>query len=735
MLLGYGKADLLLRKADTARDNRNWQEAATWYQRYIRSKPDDAAIWIQLGHARKESGDLDGAESAYLRGLALATQSADAHLQIGHLYNLKGDLRRASTHYRRSYELDPQTPFAATALSALGENLEPGMSIDDSLALDERVDRLDAEFAKHRAANETLFRSLNDFLTNAASLQAFGFRLSDLDQRLHARLDEMTAWLTTLREAEVGHDDVSMRMRLVDDQMMKLLGFVSESRALGFTLAGATKRLDVIEAWREATEPRVCDVEDLAARLQVVASDLAVVSAKLTDTRAEASEWHSAMTAEQVQRKGITGRLDALAAQVAHLTDKDAAADVYRGKADTGLLKAQSAIAAIASGQATSEKDFEAWRSSVEKRLEEMAQAPMRLAALSEEMSEKVREANDTRAAALAQALSRARADIAALATRLSALPEPTTLDTSALVRLLKDPSAADALPAALAPHFASAEALRTQEGRIATVEAVTARFDQGFLAQLSDAASKAALMDERWQRADDYWQRVDAMLAYLLGRVEFVRREMMFEFHHGRSKPDLSALEIETRVISVDKFKLQSDSPRLNLGCGHILIDAYLNVDRRELPGVDILAEVDKLPYQPGEVAEMRLAHLLEHFPQELLRRSLLPYWHDLLKPGGMFVAIVPDAAEMIAASARGEYGFNNFREVFFGAQDYVGDFHFNMFTPESLSDLLVEAGFVGVKILDRARRNGACFEFEVCARRASARGLPMKSAKRQGG
>ena len=45
-----------------------------------------------------------------------------------------------------------------------------------------------------------------------------------------------------------------------------------------------------------------------------------------------------------------------------------------------------------------------------------------------------------------------------------------------------------------------------------------------------------------------------------------------------------------------------------------------------RDLPGVDVVAKAGDLPFEPGSVDEIYSAHLLEHFPQEAMRRRLLP-------------------------------------------------------------------------------------------------------------
>jgi hypothetical protein len=229
--------------------------------------------------------------------------------------------------------------------------------------------------------------------------------------------------------------------------------------------------------------------------------------------------------------------------------------------------------------------------------------------------------------------------------------------------------------------------------------------------------------MDEAIESLRGGLQRADASVVAIWERIEFVRCEMLFEMKYGkRTSGAPGAYEeldrVEPKIISPKKLAAARKSGlRLNLGCGHLPLEGYVNVDRRELPGVDVVADVANLPFAEGEVREISGAHLLEHFPEQMLRRRLLPIWHSLLMPGGTFRAVVPDGEAMLAGITAGNYSFNNFREVLFGAQDYDGDFHFNLFTPDSLCALLKEAGFVDVRVNDRARRNGKCFECEVSA------------------
>lgn len=208
--------------------------------------------------------------------------------------------------------------------------------------------------------------------------------------------------------------------------------------------------------------------------------------------------------------------------------------------------------------------------------------------------------------------------------------------------------------------------------------------------------------------------------ISYLLGRVEFVRRETMFEMRYGKRDPasSTSSTAAATEILATEKVAAaRRQGARVNLGCGHIAMDGYLNIDRRALPGVDIVAEVNQLPFDSNELAEIHSAHLLEHFPQEQLRRELLPYYFSLLQPGGKFAAVVPDAEAMLREYAAGTYPYSDLREVLYGGQDYDGDFHFNMFTPASMGDYLREAGFDNVQLIAGGRKNGQCYEFEITA------------------
>jgi predicted SAM-dependent methyltransferase len=199
--------------------------------------------------------------------------------------------------------------------------------------------------------------------------------------------------------------------------------------------------------------------------------------------------------------------------------------------------------------------------------------------------------------------------------------------------------------------------------------------------------------------------------------RIEFVRREMLFEFLHGKPGGAEQAATVEGKIVNEEKLAAMGDEVRVNLGCGNVPIEDFINIDARELPGVDIVAEVTDLPFSDNSIAEIYSSHLVEHFPQEEFKRQVLPYWYRILKPGGVIRATLPDWEAMIAKFSRGSYPFDDLREVTFGAQDYEGDHHFNMFSQDSLSELLRTAGFMDVSFPVAGRVNGKSLEMEVVA------------------
>lgn len=109
-------------RADAARDAGNWSIAAALYAEYIAAGPEYAAeraAWVQLGHARKEAGDRDGAVLAYETALGLDPEDAETHVHLGHLHKTMGATAAAVEAFTEAIRLAPHRGDVEQDLSAL----------------------------------------------------------------------------------------------------------------------------------------------------------------------------------------------------------------------------------------------------------------------------------------------------------------------------------------------------------------------------------------------------------------------------------------------------------------------------------------------------------------------------------------------------------------------------------------------------------------------------------------
>ncbi|MFZ5469899.1 MAG: class I SAM-dependent methyltransferase [Myxococcota bacterium] len=214
-------------------------------------------------------------------------------------------------------------------------------------------------------------------------------------------------------------------------------------------------------------------------------------------------------------------------------------------------------------------------------------------------------------------------------------------------------------------------------------------------------AATKAALTER---------------IEWLTKWTESFRKELFFELRHRLEEHDrLTQPEILDRSAYHAKVKQMPSGLLVNLGSGDKGRENHLNVDQRAIDGIDIRADVRHLPFEKQQVAELYCAHLIEHFTDAELRSRILPYWLDLLRPGGKLVIVCPDAEAMMKGWVAGEFPYEGLREVTFGGQEYEGNTHYTMFTPSSLEQLLREVGFTEVHRRAVGRVNGKCLELEL--------------------
>jgi glycosyltransferase involved in cell wall biosynthesis len=105
-----------------------WAEAASQYRSHLLLAPDDAAIWVQLGHSLKESGQYNEALNAYRMAAQLCADDADALLHFGHALMVSGDVEGGKAQLRLSAAAGggqaAQDLFALGVPGVLGEHGE-----------------------------------------------------------------------------------------------------------------------------------------------------------------------------------------------------------------------------------------------------------------------------------------------------------------------------------------------------------------------------------------------------------------------------------------------------------------------------------------------------------------------------------------------------------------------------------------------------------------------------------
>lgn len=143
----------------------------------------------------------------------------------------------------------------------------------------------------------------------------------------------------------------------------------------------------------------------------------------------------------------------------------------------------------------------------------------------------------------------------------------------------------------------------------------------------------------------------------------------------------------------------------KLNLGCGGSAAEGWLNLDREDRPGVDVLWNLNEtpLPFEDNRFEEVYSHHVLEHFlPQRLI--LLLAEIKRILKPGGRITGTIPDLWGCCENILAGKYVENAMGGIYGGAgagyEPPESHIHLWGWTAITLREILESAGFVICKI-----------------------------------
>ena len=105
----------------------------------------------------------------------------------------------------------------------------------------------------------------------------------------------------------------------------------------------------------------------------------------------------------------------------------------------------------------------------------------------------------------------------------------------------------------------------------------------------------------------------------------------------------------------------------RLHLGCGNEILPGWINHDLADLPGVDVVHDLDSYPwpFEDDRFAEVRMHHVLEHLAEPVRAIEEL---HRITGDGGTVEVRVPYwnstdwASDPTHTTAFSEYSFDFF-------------------------------------------------------------------------
>lgn len=136
----------------------------------------------------------------------------------------------------------------------------------------------------------------------------------------------------------------------------------------------------------------------------------------------------------------------------------------------------------------------------------------------------------------------------------------------------------------------------------------------------------------------------------------------------------------------------------KLHLGCATKALTGFINVDIRDMPGVDMIDDISRLKkFLDGSADLIYVSHVLEHFGRREYK-EVLKRWHTVLKDGGVLRIAVPDF-EKIVEHYNENHNLEILRGFLYGGQTYAQNYHYCTWDFETLRKDLLSVGFKEVR------------------------------------
>ncbi len=166
------------------------------------------------------------------------------------------------------------------------------------------------------------------------------------------------------------------------------------------------------------------------------------------------------------------------------------------------------------------------------------------------------------------------------------------------------------------------------------------------------------------------------------------------------------------------ERSERDGDPIKINLGCGEVPIENYINVDLHD-DRADVKMDARNLAFADQSVDEIYSSHLLEHLGKHDVPVALKE-WARVLKPGGLLRMNLPNLEwclkNWLSKTEDQRWGFA--LDTIFGMQKNDGEYHKTGFSKSSLVKLLTAAGFKDIEIKDHWSHQQSCFDV-TCSKR----------------
>ena len=154
-------------------------------EEHLKSHPDDYQAWADLGNARRDADDLEGAQAAYDRALEIDPEGFEAWTGLGVLHRTRGNRERAMECYEKALEINPNYADAYSSLAVLalqaGQDAKGLEHAERAYNLDQRSPVIAANLAV--AYHYNGMYGQRDFMTEKA--RSLGYANPDALQKIY----------------------------------------------------------------------------------------------------------------------------------------------------------------------------------------------------------------------------------------------------------------------------------------------------------------------------------------------------------------------------------------------------------------------------------------------------------------------------------------------------------------------------------------------------------------------